>query len=511
MTSGGSNDTADILALGPVQAELRTRSVRSGLIAATGRVAQGIIGLGSVAVLARVLTPSDFGVVAMVAPITTVVSMTLHRGLQFALLHEEVLNSRQVSQLYWLAQRHNIGLVAGMALLGPVLAVLYQEPRVTVVALIWALSIGVMGMGTMFESLLKRQLRFGALTMVNVLGMLLGAVVAIAAANAGARHIALVMQFAVWDLVRFLGAITLCRWRPGRLDWSKPTDPVVVRLLTYGGHFTMHRAVYWAGRQTDRMLVGVIGGAASLGIYDGARRWSWYAFHELFQSVTDVVVSSLSRARSDVKRFRSYARHGMMAFLIAPLGVIAFVFVESEAAVRVLLGDRWLDAIPLVRIMCAAAFCDSLSRLTMWIYTVEGRTRQQFHWSMVITPIMLVAIAVGAKANGVTGVAWAFAGFTIAFMVPTIAFCLRGSALSAADFAGLSWRPVLSALAAASLLAMARSWLPGVRTELAGFLASATAYVLFYAAIWLALPGGLQVTRSLRTNVAEAFGRRVSS
>jgi PST family polysaccharide transporter len=511
MTSTGERATpSDILALGSVQAELRTRSVRSGLIAAAGRITQGVIGLGSVAVLARVLTPSEFGVVAMVTPVTTMVSMTMHRGLHYALLHEDELTSRQVSQLYWLAQRHNLGLVTIMALLGPVLAWVYQEPRVTLVAIIWAASTGVQGMGTMFESLLKRQLRFGALTMVNVLGMLLGTLVAIASANAGARHVALVMQFVVWDLVRFLGAIMLCRWRPGRLDWSTPTDPVVVRLVTYGGHFTLHRAVYWAGRQTDRILVGIIGGAGSLGIYDGARRWSWYAFHELFQSVTDVVIASLSRARRDIERFREFARHGMMAFLIAPLGAIAFVFVESEAAVRVLLGDRWLDAIPLVRIMCAAAFCDSLSRLTMWIYTVEGRTRQQFYWSLVVTPIMLVALAVGARLNGVTGVAWAFAGFTIAFMVPTIVFCLRGSALGPSDMVALAWRPVLTALVAASLIMITREWLPGVRTQLPGLLASAAAYSVFYIVTWLALPGGISVTRSLRISIAEAFARRTS-
>ena len=97
-----------------------------------------------------------------------------------------------------------------------------------------------------------------------------------------------------------------------------------------------------------------------------------------------------------------------MAFLIPPLAVIAFVFVEAEAAVSVLLGDRWLDAIPIVRIMCAAAFFDALSRLTMWLYTAEGRTRQQFHWSAITTPVMLLAVGIGAT-RGVTGVAWAFA------------------------------------------------------------------------------------------------------
>ena len=151
-------------------------------------------------------------------------------------------------------------------------------------------------------------------------------------------------------------------------------------------HFAQYRGVYWAGRQADRIVVGAIAGASLLGLYDSARRWSWYAFHELFQSVSDVMVASLSRARANVERFRSFFRHGLMAFLVPPLAAIAFVFVEADATVRVLLGDRWLDAIPIVRIMCGAAFFDALSRLTMWLYTAEGRTRQQFRWSVITTP-----------------------------------------------------------------------------------------------------------------------------
>jgi hypothetical protein len=146
----------------------------------------------------------------------------------------------------------------------------------------------------------------------------------------------------------------------------------------------------------------------------------------------------------------------------------------------------------------------------MLIFTVEGRTLLQFYWSLVVTPFMLVALAVGARLNGVTCVDWGFAGLTFAFMVPTIVFCLRGSALGPSDMVALAWRPVLTALVAASLIMITREWLPGVRTQLPGLLASAAAYSVFYIVTWLALPGGISVTRSLRISIAEAFARRTS-
>jgi PST family polysaccharide transporter len=503
--NGSATTTPDLLSLEPVHAELRKRSVRSGLIAAGGRVMQGVIALGSVAILARILTPTDFGLVAMVMPVTTVVSMTMYRGLQVALLHEEAITASQLSRLYWVAFRFNVISVSAMALLGPVLAAIYREPRVTMVAAIWALSLFVQSLCGFHESLLKRQLRFGTLTMVNVTGMFTGAILSIAGAASGMGHFALLLQFLAWDAVRCVAAWTLVKWRPDRREWSGPGDPVISRLSDYGRHFAQHRGVYWAGRQADRIVVGAIAGAAMLGLYDSARRWSWYAFHELFQSVSDVMVTSLSRARANLDRFRSFFRHGLMAFLVPPLAAIAFVFVEAEAAVRVLLGEKWVDAIPIVRIMCGAAFFDAISRLTMWLYTAEGRTRQQFHWSLITTPIMLAAIAAGAT-RGMRGVAWAFAVTTAALMVPTVAFCLRGSAMRSGDFVAMAWRPVTCSIIAGILLALSDPFLPGSREQLPGFIAALLAYLVLYVMAWMVLPGGVSASRMMRDGVRQAFG-----
>jgi PST family polysaccharide transporter len=278
--TAGSESVSDILALEPAHAELGALGPVGAHCGRRSRRA-GVISLGSVAVLARLLMPSDFGVIAMVMPVTTVASMTMHRGLQFALLHEERLNTSQVSRLYWMALRFNLLLLGGMALLGPLLAACIAN-RVHTVAAIWAGSLAIQSLGTFHEALLKRQLRFGLLTMVNMAGMFAGAVAAIVGATSGGGHLALLLQWVVWDVVRCAGAMTLCRWRPDHHDWSGAAEPVVARLSSYGNHFAMHRGVYWAGRQADRIVVGYIAGAGPLGLYDGARRWSWYAFHELF-------------------------------------------------------------------------------------------------------------------------------------------------------------------------------------------------------------------------------------
>ena len=235
---------------------LGTRAAQSGVVVAAGRVLQGIVSLVSVAILARLLTPSDFGVLAMVLPVALVVDMTLNAGLHVAVMHEDRLSALQVNRLFWIAQRFNVVLLGAMALSAPLLARLYGEPRVTAVALIWTLALAFHAFGTFPEALLKRQIRFGALTLIEVGAMVAGVAVAIGAASLGWRSVALVLQVLTWNALRCAGAFVAGRWRPGAPRQRHDPDPDIDRLVRYGVNFGGSRAVYWLGRQVDRTVVG---------------------------------------------------------------------------------------------------------------------------------------------------------------------------------------------------------------------------------------------------------------
>jgi PST family polysaccharide transporter len=473
---------------------LGTRAARSGAIVATGRVLQGVVGLTTATILARLLTPADFGVFAMVLPVALIVTMTINRGLHMAVMHEAELSPAQVTRLFWIAQRFNVLLLGGMALSAPLLARLYREPRVTVVALMWALALVFQSLGVFAEAVLKRQIRFGVLAAIELGTMVVGVTASITAAALGHHNIALVTQVLVWQTLRCVGAYVASQWWPDLPTRAHPPDPTIDRLVRYGSNFGFGRAVYWLGRQVDRMIVGYVSGAAVLGLYDGARRWSWYPFQELFLAMTDVVVSSLSRARSDVTKFREYCRRGFTAFLALPMPAIAFIGLEPELVVRVLLGERWLAAAPMVRIMCGAAFLDSIGRLTSWLNSAEGNTRQQLEWSAVSTVVTLAAVVATAR-NGAVAVTWAFAIATATLVVPGVIYCLRNSQLRGADFLLAVWRPATSAILAALLWLVLRTALPTPGVLLVRLLVSGIAFVALYVLAWIALPGGRAATR----------------
>jgi PST family polysaccharide transporter len=457
-------------------------------------VLQGVISLASVTILARLLTPSDFGVLAMVLPVALIVGMTINRGLHMAVMHETNLSPAQMSRLFWIAQRFNILLLASMALSAPLLAWLYREPRVTGAALLWTLALAFQSLGSFAEAVLKRQIRFGMLAAIELSAMLVAVATAITAAALGYRHISLVVQIVVGQFLRCVGAYVASQWRPALMHGPHSPDATVDRLVRYGSNFGLARAVYWLGRQIDRMVVGYVSGAGVLGLYDSARRWSWYPFQELFLAMTDVVVASLSQARVDRARFREYCRRGFTAFLALPMPAIAFIGLEAELVVRVLLGERWLAAVPMVRIMCGAAFLDSIGRLTSWLNSAEGHTRQQLEWSTVSTLVTLATIVATAR-SGAIAITWAFAIATAALVIPGVIYCLRHSQLRAADFVGAVWRPTTSAIFASLVWLAVRPVLAATDGALVRFLLSGMAFSTLYALAWLALPGGRVATR----------------
>jgi PST family polysaccharide transporter len=480
-----------------VRSDLRHRSVRSGLIAATGNATQIGLQVGSIMVLARVLTPEDFGVIAMVVPIALLSMSIASLGLQAALIHREDLSHTDASLMFWFAAKVNLFGAGAMVALGPLLGLVYRDARVVPVAAIWALSIYVGSLSAIHEALLKRQLHFGAVMWARVCSFVLGTAVAIAAALGGMGYRALLLQIVITDLSRSAMLWSFCRWRPTRPSGQGSQSRTALRLTrSYWAEFSGFRFLTWIGGQLDRVLVGVAGGAAVLGLYDRARKWAWFPFMQPFYALFDVGVATLSRVQQDHERYRSVARQAFLPMLAVPMPVMAFVFVEAQQVVLILFGDQWLDAVPFIRLMSAAAFVGGVGQLTQWLYLSRGNTGRQFRWALVNTPAMVVALTCGSL-WGAMGVAWGFTVGTVLLTGPTIAYALRGSAVTWGDLLGVVWRPALAAIGAGTFLAAARAAVPSFGPLLIDIGLSFTLFTALYVTLWLSTPGGRKAATSV--------------
>ena len=181
------------------------------------------------------------------------------------------------------------------------------------------------------------------------------------------------------------------------------------------------------------------------------------------------------------------------------LPALAFSFVEARNVILLLLGEQWLEAVPLFKLLAVAVYVVSMYRVTKWLYVSAGQTQRQFRWGLIHTPVMIAAVVIGAK-WGATGVAVGYMMGTCLLTYPAVNYCLRYSPLGWRDFIGAIWRPLVASILAGVCLYLSTSFIISDRLLLEFLLRSIT-YGVAYIAFWLLLPGGrrsiLEITKGV--------------
>ncbi|MBE9112819.1 lipopolysaccharide biosynthesis protein [Nodosilinea sp. LEGE 07298] len=481
------------------QAYLQQRSLQSSLITFGSQPLKLLIGIGTTSILARLLTPADFGLVAMALPWFALVESVNSLGLGTAMVQRSHLDHQQASIIFWLSFGINTLLMIGLLLSAPAFAWFYQEPRLILIIPVMALGMASLFMSFQHQSLLARQMRFGILTLIEVGSLALGAGVALVAARGGWSYWALVLQLVTYQVTQSLSYWVACRWRPAGfktlVQLSQETRHDTGKMLSYGANLSGFHLINRVGMEMDRVLVGYFNGASALGLYSVAYNWAYFPFNQVYLPLINVAISSLSRAAGEVNQYRSQSRQILILMFGLCLPALAFLGVSGDQLLLLLLGDQWIDSFPIFRVLVLSVFVSGFYRVTKWIYLSTGQTHRQLRWSTLHTPVVVAAAAIGTY-WGPLGVAW---GVTVASLVltyPAIAFCLHKTPLTMGDFVGAVWRPTVASLAAAGLLVAGEMWLGFPANAGLYLVLSATLFGGAYASSFILLPGGWQEVRN---------------
>lgn len=476
-----------------LRSDLKRRSLRSGLITVAAQPIKLALGISSTVILARILTPADFGLLGMVAPLLTLVDSLANLGLETATIQREELDHQQASAMFWLSLKINVLVIGFMVLMAPVLAWFYREAELTGITLVMA--VGVLSLCLTFQhkSLLKRQMEFGIITAIDVGSLIAGAVCAVAAALLGLGYWALVLQIVVMQLTQSVAIWFVCGWRPAKYVKSSQLDSDLRAMLSYGAHLTGFRFLTRFATQLDRILVGYLSGAQALGLYYVAYKWAYFSFDQIYFPLFDVAVSSFSRAMHDPDLYRAYCRRGLMPIYAFCMPALAFSFIAAREVILLLLGNQWLEAVPIFRVLVIAVFVGSMYRVTKWLYVSAGQTQRQLRWALVHAPVLIIAVAIGAR-WGAYGVGMGYTVATCLLTFPAVAFCLKTSPLSISDFLSAVWRSALASLTASAILLTSRWFLPNISNLFLNLFVELTVFGVAYLIFWIALPGGRQAT-----------------
>jgi len=476
--------------LRPVRAELGRHAARSGIVQLVSQAVRVLLLIGSGVILARLLTPADFGLMAMVATLVGFVESFRDFGLPLAVTHQNDFDRQQFTALFRTSLQLNLGTTLFMMIAGPFLAEFYDEPRVIAVTMVTAAGYLVLGFGTLHQAVLIREMRFRRLAAVELGSQVAGTMTGVLAALLGAGYWALVGQLVVGNVVKGLTLWMVSGWRSSLLGPGlSRSDPRVRTILQRGAHIAGFEIVNYFGRNSDNVVVGFVGGPTALGLYDSAWRWSLYPIQQVYAPLVGVAVSSLSRVRDDPDAYRRACRVGLLPIFSMVTPALVFLLLQADLVIVGVFGEQWRASVPIFRVLVVAALASSVMRILGWLYLSEGRSREQLRWGVVYTAVMVMAVIAGAH-WGVYGVAVAVAAGNCLLLVPGLSMCLHRSPFRIGDLLSVLARPVAASLTAATVLVVmlsrptqqpVRIWELGVQ---------AAAFAAIYALTWVALPGG---------------------
>lgn len=389
-------------------ATLKRRSVQG---AAATFVSQGLrflLQFGSQVALARLLMPSQFGLVAMLGPVLAFVGIFNELGLSQATIQRASISRQELSNLFWINVAVSTALAGLMCLAAPAIAAFYNEPLLVPIALALASLLVLGGLTAQQIALLNRNMRFMALATIDVSSTAMATIVGIAAALLGMGYWSLVLMQAVNSLTILLMAWGLCRYWPGLPRRGAGT----LSLLRFGSHMTGFNLINFASTNMDSILIGKLGGSVQLGLYDRGFKLITAPMWTISMPIARVADSLLARLQNAPERYRRAHLLMLQLLQLVTLPAAAFIAATAGTLVPFLMGSQWTAAAPIVAGLAVANFFGSLGLGASWLFVSQHRAAEQSRYAIYRTGVVILSLAIGLH-WGAAGVAWSYAAFGI--------------------------------------------------------------------------------------------------
>jgi O-antigen/teichoic acid export membrane protein len=411
---------AQVLGTDHLLHDIGNRAISGGLVTVGAQAAKFVLNLTAAAVLARLLTPREFGLVGMVLAITGLVGLFKELGLSTATVQRDIVTQQQVSNLFWINVSVSGFLTVISFCLAPLIASFYHDPRVTGIMMVLSLTFLLTGSAVQHQALLTRQMRFRALAMIEVTSMLVGFTTACCLAKLGFAYWALVAQQLVSAAASFVLMWYTSGWRPTMPKRNSGVRP----MLSFGAHLTIADFVGLLLVNSDTILIGRVFGAEPLGLYTRASVLLARPLQQISAPINAVLIPVLSRLQSDSERYqRTFMRtYDTLALIFFSLAALCLAL--ARPLVLVILGPKWSGAIPLFSAFAIVAVSSPLADVAVWLFQSQGRGREQLYNHTLGGAVTLAAYVIGLH-WGPLGVVVALAVTSMAVRLP-IAFYFAG-------------------------------------------------------------------------------------
>ena len=457
-------------------AALSKISLRGGIVNIVAQIILFIVQISTLGFMARLISPTDFGVVAMAASITGFILIFKDLGLSMATVQKEEINEQQISNLFWINVIIGVILSLLVILISPFVASFFEEKAVQNILLISSLGLFIGALTIQHQALLRRQMRFLPLAIVDIISKVLGSIISIIIAFQLKNYWALVLLPIICSTLYLIGIYLVLPWKPKL--YKKNSD--IKDLVNFGKNMTIYGVINYFSRSGDNVIIGKFVGATGLGFYSRAYSLMMLPIGQLIAPLTGVMVPTLSRLQNQPEKFKEYYIQTLqlVAFLTLPL--IATLGIMGKEVVLVVLGDNWIPAIKLYQILCLAAFWQPLLSTTGWILTSLNQTGRIVKWGWINSTLLIITFLIGIN-WGVIGITIAYAIYMWLIVIPNFKFVIKYTPINIGDFLDAVKKPIVyTSLLALALLGLLNSGIENLYLKVSGS-------IIIFISFWVVL------------------------
>lgn len=431
-------------------ADIGKAARQGGLWSIIGYAFSKITSFASSIVVARVLAPEQFGLVAMTNTVLAMVQIIGVLGLGAAIIHQRDDIDEYANTGWWMDVICGVCLFILANAVAPLAALYYHEPRVRLIILVSSFNYMINPIGTTMDVLIRRDLQFKTSTKINLVQGIVAAIFTIILALAGAGVWSFVYPHLIAGFVVVALRWKLCWFRPRlKVKWS-----LAAKLWRFGRNILGSGIFDYINQNVDYVLVGGLMGGRMLGLYTFAYGLGTWIVTNITGTLASMLFPTISSLQDDPDRARRMFLRLMGIISMVGFPIVCIQWAVAPLFVGSIYGSKWLDAVTAFRLISIYGMGRAVCAPALTLISAMGRPDVNFKVSAAMSPILIGAIYLGSR-HGINGVAFAtaMANGVFVWLYVVIPFRILG------------WKPVEAVKAV--IPALIPSMIAGVVTSLA--------------------------------------------
>lgn len=379
--------------------DLKTKTLSGMIWSFVQRFGTMIISFVSNIVLARLLTPDDYGTIGMLMIFIAVANTFVDGGFGSALIQKKEPTKEDYSTIFWWNMFLSLVLYGVLYVCAPAVARFYDLPLLSQVLRVQGLVLILNALSIIQQNQLRKQLKFKRLASVTVVSAVLSAGIAIVLAYKGWGVWALVAQQLMLSGFTAIILWVTNKWYPS-LIFSKKSFK---ELFGFGGLILLSNLINTLCNNIQTILIGKFFTPSTLGYYTQARKLEEVASTGFSSVVDQVTYPILSENQNDIKKLRDVLRKLLMSIAYITMPVMAILALTANTVIILLYTDKWVGCIPYFQLLCIAGIAISMQGILYYAVASIGKSKELFRWTIIKRSVALFCVVLGMAAYGIYG------------------------------------------------------------------------------------------------------------